>query len=390
MSVWRSAPPSRRASAPPGARKTRQTHLAQGGFRENGVLVGAIISPLSAPERGHSFKRPRSSREWSSPLFGVTPAVLAARLPGASLRNERCVAERRAAARRDINGSLEQAFEFVDQYIQVLTVSVLLHGDIFRSFNRGAAMALEGTLRDMSLSDLFQVFRMGPKTGTLRLACADLRAIVYIAAGELIDAAMVRLPDRRVIAAHDEAVIQMLLWDDAMFVFRHDPSVLHRPVRICHDAEHLVLESIKRRDDLRSMLPYHHITPDTCLQLSPLTSGRESSVSLSMQQWRILSQVPHHSSVRAISKATGMPSDQVIRLVLELMAIGMVEIAPAPRPVKQPFHRYEMAVTETENQAPHLAWAASMHANGQVGVHERRLPVRRSLIDAVMRRVRGL
>lgn len=217
-----------------------------------------------------------------------------------------------------------------------------------------------------------------------------MRAIVYVAAGELIDAAVVRFPDRTVIAAHDEAVIQMLLWDDATFVFRHDPSVLHRPVRIRHNAEHLVLESIKRRDDLRSMLPYHHVTLDTHLQLSPLASGRESSVSLSMQQWRILSQVPHHSSVRAISKATRMPSDQVIRLVLELMAIGLIEIALALQLAKQPLHHYEMAVTETEDRAPHLAWAASIHANGQAGVHERRLPVKRSLIDAVMRRVRGL
>ena len=57
-------------------------------------------------------------------------------------------------------------------------------------------MALEGTLRDMSLSDLFHVFRMGPKTGVLLLASASSRAIVYVAAGTLIDAAVVRLPDR--------------------------------------------------------------------------------------------------------------------------------------------------------------------------------------------------
>jgi hypothetical protein len=251
-------------------------------------------------------------------------------------------------------------------------------------------MALEGTLKDMSLSDLFQVFRMGPKTGVLFLACTDLRAIVYVAAGELIDAAVVCLPDRRVIAAHDEAVIQMLLWDDAAFVFRHNPAVLHRPVRIRHDAEHLVLESIRRRDDLRSMLPYHHVTLDTCLQLSPLSAGRECSVSLSVIQWRILSQVPHHSSIRAISQATGMPPDQVIHSVLELMAIGLVEIAPAPRLAQQPLRRHEMMVTETTDHAPHFAWAASVHPDERAGAHERRLPISRSLIDAVMRRVRGL
>jgi hypothetical protein len=185
-------------------------------------------------------------------------------------------------------------------------------------------MALEGTLRDMSLSDLFHVFRMGPKTGVLLLASASSRAIVYVAAGTLIDAAVVRLPDRVVVAAQDEAVIQMLLWDDATFVFRHDPAVAQRPVRIRHDAEHLILESMKRRQNLQAALPYHHITLDTSLQLSPLTSGRESNVILSVDQWRLLSQIPHCPTVRAISAATGIPPDQTIRLVLELMAIGLM------------------------------------------------------------------
>ncbi len=251
-------------------------------------------------------------------------------------------------------------------------------------------MALEGTLRDMSLSDLFHVFRMGPKTGVLLLACASSRAIVYVAAGTLIDAAVVRLPDRTVVAAQDEAVIQMLLWDDATFVFRHDPAVVQRPVRIRYDAEHLILESMRRRQNLQAALPYHHITLDTSLQLSPLTSGRESNVILSVDQWRLLSQIPHCPTVRAISAATGIPPDQTIRLVLELMAIGLIEIVPTRRPASPSAHRREMFATETEEQAaiPQLMMQPGSHA--QPVAHERRMPVRRSLIDAVMRRVRAL
>lgn len=109
-----------------------------------------------------------------------------------------------------------------------------------------------------------------------------------------------------------------------------------------------------------------------------------------MDQWRVLSQVPHHSSIRAISEATGMPPERVIRLVLELMAIGLVETITAPRRAKRPVQRHEMLVTETDNPEPYLALAASAHADRQPHPHERRLPVRRSLIDAVMRRVHGL
>lgn len=251
-------------------------------------------------------------------------------------------------------------------------------------------MALEGTLQDMSLSDLFQVFRMGPKTGVLFLAYHNLRAIVYVAAGDLIDAAVVRLPDRTIIAAQDEAVIHVLLWDDATFVFRHNASVMRRPVRMRHDAEHLVLESIKRRDDPRFLLPYHHITPDTPLQLSSLTPGRESKVSLSVCQWRILSQVPHCSRIRTISEALGLPLDQVTRTCLELMAIGLIEVAPARHHERRSSHWRDQSVIETDEREGAWHAAALARANAASDSGARPLPVRRSLIDAVMRRVRGL
>ncbi len=251
-------------------------------------------------------------------------------------------------------------------------------------------MALEGTLRDMSLSDLFHVFRMGPKTGVLLLACASSRAIVYVAAGTLIDAAVVRLPDRAVVAAQDEAVIQMLLWDDATFVFRHDPAVAQRPVRIRHDAEHLILESMKRRQSPQEALPHHTVTSDTRLQLSLLDSRGESSVSLSVEQWRLLSHIPHCATVRAISAATGIPPDQTIRLVLELMAIGLIEIVPTRRPASPSAHRREMFATETEEPAAIPQLMMQPGSQAQPVAHGRRMPVRRSLIDAVMRRVRAL
>ncbi len=251
-------------------------------------------------------------------------------------------------------------------------------------------MALEGTLCDMSLIELLHVFRMGSKTGVLLLACASSRAIVYVAAGTLIDAAVVRLPDRTVVAAQDEAVIQMLLWDDATFIFRHDPAVVQRPVRIRHDAEYLILESMKRRQNLQAALPHHIVTLDTRLQLSPLDFGSENGVSLTMEQRRILSRIPDLQVVRAISAATGIPPDQTIRLVLELMAIGLIEIVPARRPASPSAHRREMFATKTEEPAtiPQLMMQPGSHA--QPVAHERRKPVRRSLIDAVMRRVRAL
>lgn len=248
-------------------------------------------------------------------------------------------------------------------------------------------MALEGTLQDMSLSDLFQVFRMGPKTGVLLLIAGNERGVVYVAEGRVVDAALLSGLERTVMAAAEEAVIQMMIWDDASFVFKHDPSVLSRPQRINHDAEWLVMEGMRRRDDPTRALPYHRITLDTKLQLSPLPSSAESGVSLDVNQWRILSQVSSSPNLRTICDATGIPPDQAIRTVAELMSIGLIEVVippPSPKPRPQTQHHDKVSVSSARTMDPALASAVGVGSAGE------RPAVGRGLLDAIMRRVRGL
>jgi hypothetical protein len=250
-------------------------------------------------------------------------------------------------------------------------------------------MALEGTFQDMSLGDLFQVFRMGPKTGVLLLTTEGARGVIYVAAGQLVDAALVRGAERSVVAAQDEAVIQMLQWDAAAFTFRHDPAVAQRPIRMLHDAEWLVLEGMKRRDDPTLALPYHRITPETQLQLSPLPSSAESGVSLDVNQWRILSQVASCPNLQTISEATGIPHERLTRIVAELLAIGLVEVVPPTRTALRPQQRRDpVAAMNSPNQFGSAM--AGFPARGANNADEARPQVGRSLIDAVMRRVRGL
>lgn len=249
-------------------------------------------------------------------------------------------------------------------------------------------MALEGTLQDMSLGDLFQVFRMGPKTGVLLLVAGDERGIVYVADGRVVDAALVRGADRSVVAVQEEAVVRMLLWEDASFVFRHDPAVRSRQVRIGHDAEWLVLEGMRRREDPARAMPYHRISLDTQLQLSPLPSSAESGVSLDVNQWRILSQISSSPNLRTICDATGMPSDRAIRTVAELMAIGLVEVVMPPAAQARP--RAPLGEpAEARSPARGLEPALSTVQVAGLAVGERP-QVGRGLIDAIMRRVRGL
>src|SRR3954451_9983337 len=108
-------------------------------------------------------------------------------------------------------------------------------------------MALEGSLHDLSLIDLIQLFRSGLKTGALWLIGSAEQGVVYISAGCLIDAELVHGSARQVIATADDAILRLLQWEDARFTFQPDSKVSRRPVRIVHDHEWLLREAGRLR-----------------------------------------------------------------------------------------------------------------------------------------------
>jgi len=241
-------------------------------------------------------------------------------------------------------------------------------------------MALEGSLQDMSLVDLFQVFRMGLKTGVLLLSSGAERGVIYVADGRPVDAVLVLGPERQVIKSGEEAVIQLLQWDDASFTFRHDPAVRGRQLRILHDSDWLILEGMRRREHPLRALP-HQLTLETRLALSSLPSGIESGVNLSLDQWRILSQIAICQNLGEICQRAGISAEVAIQTVTELIAIGLIEVVDV-RPVSP---RRQAATTYTQD--------AFRQALAGVGAlpHSAVMPAPgRNLLHAIMRRIRGL
>ncbi len=241
-------------------------------------------------------------------------------------------------------------------------------------------MALEGSFEDMSLADLFQVFRIGPKTGVLLLYNHHERGVIYVAQGLLVDAFVVTGSERQVVATRDEAVLYMLGWSSACFIFRHDPTVTARVPRMTHDAEWLVLESMRRHNNPQHAVPHRTITLDTRIQLAPMPSNAESHVSLDVEQWRILSHAANGATLREICADTKMPEMQVIRLVSELLAVGLIDVTTnrvqPPTLSAQPAHQAASPPLRLD-PVPAARPAATP-------------PIKRSLLSAIMRRVSEL
>jgi hypothetical protein len=187
-------------------------------------------------------------------------------------------------------------------------------------------MALEGSLHDLSLIDLLQTFRIGLKTGVLWLIGGAEQGVVYVRAGCLIDAVLVRGPARQVIATADDAVLRLLQWEDARFTFQTDSKVNRRPVRVVHDHEWLMREGRRRRERALQAASEQVIALDTCFVLARQPGGAAGAFKIDLEQWRMLSQVAVSPSAREICARTGVEPDQALASLAQLLAIGLIEV----------------------------------------------------------------
>jgi len=187
-------------------------------------------------------------------------------------------------------------------------------------------MALEGSLHDLSLIDLLQTFRSGLKTGVLWLIGGAEQGVVYVRAGCLIDAELVRGPTRQVIATADEAMLHLLQWEDATFTFQPDSKMNRRPVRMVHDHEWLVREARQWRERWLHAPPEHVLALDTRFALARRPGSIAGAFKLDLEQWRILSQVSVNPSAREICARTGLAPDQALAGLARLLALDLVEV----------------------------------------------------------------
>lgn len=100
-------------------------------------------------------------------------------------------------------------------------------------------MTLLGTLDDMPLTDLLEIFRTGNKSGELKLKNNMHQGSIFVSLGRLVDAS-ISDQQHQPLAVGDAAVLHMLRWSAAEFSFSHSTAMLRRPVTIFHSGEQLI------------------------------------------------------------------------------------------------------------------------------------------------------
>jgi hypothetical protein len=216
-------------------------------------------------------------------------------------------------------------------------------------------MALEGQLRDLSLTEVLQLLALGRKQGVLHVEAPlkGRRGQIVFRQGLIIDAVVGPAtgqdravhPHRRQDDAHavEDAVLDVLAWREGSFRFapgedEGHASVLRLPI------EPLLMEATLRAEvwaRIDARVPHAHVVPafvDGETQQLPL-------LRLSPAQWELLTRIDGAQDLVALAASTGRSVVEVAEMVHDLIAAGVLALHDAQvAPRRNPTPPAQMAI----------------------------------------------
>ena len=120
--------------------------------------------------------------------------------------------------------------------------------DLSRTTMHSGSRSMSGTIAEVPLPDLIQLFSTSKKTGTLVLTQGSVVAKIHLDRGRLVYAAINDAPSLPAI----KAIYRILGWEDGTFELvgpePHDyPDLIDMPT------EHILMEGLRQLDELRNM-----------------------------------------------------------------------------------------------------------------------------------------
>jgi hypothetical protein len=240
-------------------------------------------------------------------------------------------------------------------------------------------VALEGSLKDLQIQDVFQLLDLGRKSGTLRVrsgldrreatVCFDRGGVVAAALGEerhqfgarLVRAGRIgeadlararavqaggdgrrlgdilvalgvisrREVDRQAKLQIEEAIFELLAWREGDFRFDEGiacTGVVDPPIRLPTEA--LLMEAARRLDEwsrIEGTVPHPGVVP----RLATAEPDGAGPLDLTPFEWEVLAAVDGVRDVRALADALGRSELEAARAVARLVAAGAVAVGEA-------------------------------------------------------------
>ncbi|MFZ5916722.1 MAG: DUF4388 domain-containing protein [Chloroflexota bacterium] len=254
-------------------------------------------------------------------------------------------------------------------------------------------MALKGNLRDFSATQLLNLINLARKTGALTIEAQKAKTQMFFRDGKLIyvtrgdqNGHLVNMLQKigklsteqaKAIQARPEAkndkelarllmragyvsrgdivqgvkthvldiVYRMFTWSDGTFLFEADALPADDKITVTIDLDNVIMEGsrrIKEWERLQDELP----DLDMALRFTDNPSARLRNISLSVEEWRVISFINPRNTIRQIAQSNNMTDFQIRKVVYGMLQAGLVELvrpegretrsADADRTIKKP------------------------------------------------------
>jgi hypothetical protein len=183
-------------------------------------------------------------------------------------------------------------------------------------------MALQGSLTDIALPDVIQLVSVSGKTGVFSLSGEGGEGKIYLKDGQITDAIVGPLRG-------EYAVYEMAIWQKGQFIFT--PAVESDQETVTKTNASLMMEAARRLDEWRVLqrkIPSLELIP----YFLPRDPGHDQ-VTLSPQEWRIVTKIDGSRSVRELEEATELSAFDVCKMLYGMIASGLLGLkAPGETP----------------------------------------------------------
>jgi len=234
-------------------------------------------------------------------------------------------------------------------------------------------MALKGNLRDFSITQLLNLINLARKSGMLSIEAEGTAARLFFREGKLIHAALAGQDNQltvilqkagkitpeqaRVVKGRTqvntdkelgmlliqagyvsqedilasvrqqtlEVMYLLFTWPDGKFYFEPNQLPSADCITAPIDLENIIMEGsrrIKEWERLQDEVP----DLDMALKFTERPSARLRNISLSVDEWRVISFISPRNTIRQIAQHNGMNDFQIRKIVYGMLSAGLVEL----------------------------------------------------------------
>ncbi len=162
-------------------------------------------------------------------------------------------------------------------------------------------MAFQGSLKELPLPDIIQLVSVSGKTGKFTLTRDADRGFIFLKNGQMVHAVVGEL-------VGEEAIYSLAIWNQGEFQF----SPAEEPERqtITKSNTNLLMEAARRLDEWRV--------------LSKKIHTRHEQITLTRQEWTLVTKIDGDRSITEIGRALGTSSFDVAKILYGMITAELV------------------------------------------------------------------